>query len=289
MLFEPAFISQYQVAFTELVRLGKVSSQKVIQGKETNREDTKAERLFVCLQALKNSQLTDAKIEALEYCLRSLNQSLTVPTIQPVVVITPEQIVIPPAPIVNDEINPNAGIFTLTGGDLEITQNSNPVIDLEPGEFDLLGSDLEITQQSYMDLEPGIFNLSGSSLSIEYDPYIPYDLYAVLNEAVGGSPTWRVVFEEGANTKTFNLAGNGDSDTDVFRVDGDVTVTVYKTSNSGITEDAGDVMFSLNGSMQDTQTFLASDNLDGSGSNFKQYTFTGLTEGDSIEITITEG
>lgn len=78
--FEPSFVTQYQPAFTELVRLGSVAAQKRVDGKESLKEDSIAQRLFIVLQALDSDGLSAKQAEALEYCLLRLNESLSGPT-----------------------------------------------------------------------------------------------------------------------------------------------------------------------------------------------------------------
>jgi hypothetical protein len=80
--FSDSFISQYSDAFNELLRLGTLASQNRTEGKSSNGEDKKADRLLLILQALSKPGLNLKEIEALEYCLHRLNESLVIPTVQ---------------------------------------------------------------------------------------------------------------------------------------------------------------------------------------------------------------
>jgi hypothetical protein len=117
-----------------------------------------------------------------------------------------------------------------------------------------------------------------------------YTIVLEYNEAVPLTPTWSARFEivSPFTRRGLTVTGNGDTDTLTMPApDDEVICTVYKTSNSGLAQDAGDVAFYLNGSPVDTQFFLNGDNV-GIGSP-KQYIFTGLTPGDEMKAIITEG
>lgn len=79
--FSSTFITQYSEAFNELLRLGTLSSQKKVEGEESISSDETASRMLTILQALDSPDLTEAEIEALEYCLLRLNESLVTPTV----------------------------------------------------------------------------------------------------------------------------------------------------------------------------------------------------------------
>jgi hypothetical protein len=79
--FSQSFITQYSDAFDELLRLGAIAAQNKIEGKSTKAEDSKANRILTILQALSSPGLTNKNIEALEYCLKRLNESLAIPTV----------------------------------------------------------------------------------------------------------------------------------------------------------------------------------------------------------------
>mgnify|MGYP000520602178 CR=1 FL=1 len=79
--FSSTFITQYSDAFNELLRLGTLSSQKKVEGEESISSDETASRMLTILQALDSPDLTEAEIEALEYCLLRLNESLVTPTV----------------------------------------------------------------------------------------------------------------------------------------------------------------------------------------------------------------
>jgi len=79
--FSSTFITQYSDAFNELLRLGTLSAQKKVDGEESISSDETASRMLIILQALDSPDLTEAEIEALEYCLLRLNESLVTPTV----------------------------------------------------------------------------------------------------------------------------------------------------------------------------------------------------------------
>ena len=74
--FDPAFITQYEDSFTEVVRLGSLAAQKSILGKQSKDEDQRVDRLLKVLKALSITGLSDDDIESLEYDLISQNKSL---------------------------------------------------------------------------------------------------------------------------------------------------------------------------------------------------------------------
>lgn len=280
--FETSFVTQYQPAFTELVRLGSVAAQKKVNGKDTLIEDEIAQRLFIILQALDSGGLTAKQVEALEYCLIRLNESLSGPTIEALVNVTAE------APIpVNKILRARMGSYSMTMQ--EVSMSIQRTLTAGKGSFTYSGQNPGIYYNRYLALGPASFSFIGRPVNFVYTEIDPYSYGLLLNESVAGSPSWRAIFDHGTGTRQLDVTGNGDSDSGTQKSTSNVTVTVWKTSNSGIAEDAGDVVFQLNAGTVDTQAFLASDNLDGTGANYKQYVFTGLTPGDQLDVIITEG
>lgn len=278
--FEESFVTEYQVAFNELIRLGQVAAEKNINGRESKKEDEIAQRLLICLKALSSPDLSTAQIEALEYCLRQLNHSLRVPTVTAIVDVEP----------VNESVVYRmplwAGLFRAEMQNFSITKSYT--MSFGNGSFSLGLQDIGFHRVQNMTFDYGSFILNRKNVDLSYIPYVaPTDfvLSLSLSEAVAGSPQWRAYFDATA----LNVTGNGDTDSGSLTYVGSVTATVYKITNSGITEDAGDVLFLVNGVLVDTQTFLNGDNLNGSGSNYKQYVFTGLSPADTLEVQITEG
>ena len=279
--FETSFVTQYQVAFTELVRLGSVASQKKVLGKSPSKEDSLAERMFIVLQALDSGGLDSKQVEALEYCLIQLNESLVMPTNSALVNVTAI-----PNPM-DKTLRAWAGMFNLTMQEVVIRHKRTLVAG--QGSFNLSGQAALLLYNRYLSLGQGSFTFTGNPATLTYNELSPYLYGLQLSEAVLGSPSWRATFDDGSTTKQLDVTGNGDSDSDSQKSISNVIVTVYKTSNSGIAEDDGDVLFQLNSSNVDNQAFSVSDNLDGTGANYKQYTFTGLSEGDQLDVIITEG
>jgi hypothetical protein len=114
--------------------------------------------------------------------------------------------------------------------------------------------------------------------------FAPYTVYTELTESVTGSPTWRAHFIG----KILSVTGNGATagPGNAASPSGSFSVAAYaeKTTNGGIAQDAGTVVFKKNGATMDTQNFSNSDDVSNIG-----YTFTGVAPGDDLEIIITEG
>jgi hypothetical protein len=284
--FEPSFVTQYQSAFTELVRLGSIAAQKRVDGKESLKEDSIAQRLFIVLQALDSDNLSDKEIDALEYCLISLNESLVTPTISGIVTVSPE-----PHVSATYRIRIWAGKFNNSLKDTEFSIVGPIIMGFGYGAFSASFQNMLFNRDSNIAVNNGSFSLMMEDISLSHNVYVePYAISLYLTENIGGVPTWSTDFDNGTSIPTLSVAGNADSDSATLDADGtpNVTVTVYKTSNSGITEGAGDVIFKKNTVTQSTQAFSVSDNLDGTGSNYKQYTYASLSAGDILEVEITE-
>lgn len=285
MSFSSTFITQYEVAFTELVRLSYVGAQKIVDGEDSSVEDKRAERMFICLQALDSTGLSAAQIESLEYCLRRLNHSLAVPTITALVTVTP-----PAEEAEAIEVVLFGGNFGFDGGDMAMGLSLSTLV-LGGGDFAFDGGALGITLNSSVSLAGGDFSFNGGDLTITYTPVgDPYILEMELAEAIAGTPTWVTKFDMESSPytqDTLTCTGNGATDTGELTESGNIVCTVYKTSNSGVAEDAGTVEFFLNAVSQDSQNFIASDNV---GVGFpKTYIFTGLSPGDILKAFVTEG
>lgn len=284
--FETSFVTQYQNAFTELVRLGSVASQKKVYGKDTKFEDSKAERIFTVLQALDSDGLTAKEIEALEYCLISLNDSLVVASVPDIVTVSPEAHV----PVVY-RLRAWAGLFNLSFQAFTVIRPNRYVLTAERGSFALNGQDVIFNTVRHMAAERGSFALGGQNVGLTYVPYVPptppYDLEMSYAEAVGGTPTWEADFDG----EVLSVTGNGSTDTGTLvYASGTVNVTVHKVSNAGITEDSGDVTFLINGGADGPPTsFLVGENYDGGPGNIITHTFTGLSAGDTLKVEIQEG
>ena len=284
--FESSFITQYQVAFNELIRLGQVAAEKNIDGKESKKEDDTAQRLLICLKALSSPGLSTAQIEALEYCLRQLNSSLRVPTVAAIV-------------DVSEVFNPVvyrmpswAGLFRANMQEFSANKISPYTIAVGLGSFSLTLQGVGFQRSQNMLVGNGSFALSLKNVSLTHDVYVappaPYDLELDYAEAVGGTPTWNAIFD----STYLEVTGNGDSDTDTLAYSSSTIVcSVFKVSNAGVTEDSGSVTFLINGSADGpSESFSNGQNLDGSsGANTISHTFIGLSAGDTVSVEIQEG
>jgi hypothetical protein len=279
--FEPSFVTQYQPAFTELVRLGSVAAQKKINGRDTLKEDEIAQRMFIVLQALDSDGLTVKQAEALEYCLLRLNESLSGPTVEALVSLTPTET------LIDRMLRAWRGTYTMTMQEVVMTRTR--VLTAGVGSFSLSGQAATLNYSRLLAMAPGAFSYTGIPATLTYTEIVPYEYGLILSETVGGAPSWRALFDDGANPQQLNITGTGSLTPVLQKSSSNVTVTVYKTSNSGIAEDDGSVRFRNNGAFLSTQAFSVSDNLDGTGANYKQYVFTGLSEGDELDVVITEG
>lgn len=278
--FEESFVTEYQVAFNELIRLGQVAAEKNINGRESKNEDEIAQRLLICLKALSSPDLSTAQIEALEYCLRQLNHSLRVPTVTPIVDLEPV------GSSIVYRMPTWAGLFRANMQEFTMTKRTPLTMPFDNGSFSLALQDIGFVRSQNMPISNGSFVVS-STVFFSFVPYAPstdLTLGLSLSEAVAGTPEWAAYFDVTA----LSVTGNGDTDSGAMTYISSVTVTVYKVSNSGIAEDSGFVDFLRNG-IADTpsQTFNVTDDV--SSGSPKSYTFTGLSPADSISVQITEG
>ncbi len=278
--FEPSFVTQYQPAFTELVRLGSVAAQKRVDGKESLKEDSIAQRLFIVLQALDSDGLSAKQAEALEYCLLRLNESLSGPTVEALVSLTPTET------LIDRMLRAWRGTYTMTMQ--EVVMRVTRSLAVGVGSFTYSGKDVALYYNRYLAAELGSFSYTGNPATLTYTPIDPYQFELSLFTIGGSTPSWRATFYDGTTT-TLNVTGNGNLTSGSKKSLLDITCTAWKTNGSGLTLDAGSVEFKVNGVNVDTQTFTLGENLDGTGANYKQYLFTGLSEGDLLEVIITEG
>ena len=113
---------------------------------------------------------------------------------------------------------------------------------------------------------------------------IPYDIVGSL---IGFSSTivWNARFTNSIEIKSFKLAGI-DTKNGILLSDGtgNVTGQALKTSNGGIAQDAGFVVFYKNGTQVNSVTFNVGDNV-----SAISYNYTGLVPTDDLEIEIYEG
>lgn len=284
--FEESFVTEYQVAFNELIRLGQVAAEKNINGRESKKEDEIAQRLFICLKALSSPDLSTAQIEALEYCLRQLNHSLRVPTVSAIVDVSEVF-----DPVVY-RMPSWAGLFRANMQEFSANKTSPYTLAVGQGSFSLTLQDIGFPRSQNLVVGNGSFALSLKNVNLTHNVYVappaPYDLELDYAEAVGGTPTWRALFDG----VVLEVTGNGDTDANTLAYSSSTIVCqVYKVSNSGVTEDAGNVTFLRNGAADAPSTsFLVGENYDGSsGPTTISHTFIGLSVGDTVSVEIIEG
>jgi len=112
-----------------------------------------------------------------------------------------------------------------------------------------------------------------------------------LNEAVGGTPTWRAVWNTGGSNTTHDCVGTQTQGPEsISLVTSTVTCTV--TRPSGVTEDLYQIIWKINGSNAPNPDGFAQPNpqtgLAGATISFV-YTFTGIITGDDLSVELTEG
>jgi len=112
---------------------------------------------------------------------------------------------------------------------------------------------------------------------------IPYDLEVLLAPFIP-SITYNISFGNTLETKTFAASGTF-SDTGILLLDGLTTVngSALKTSNGGIAQDSGIVVFYRNGIVMSNQIFSIGDSV------AKFFLFTSVAPGDDLKIEVYEG
>lgn len=276
--FTDSFIAQYEDAFTELLRLGTVASEKRIGGSESKKEDEKAKKIYTILQALSNPNLTAKQIEALEYCLIGSNESLAVPTVQ--LIFDPE------IATTKYILRAGIGVFRLTGEDVSLLRQYMEALGY--GAFTLTGLDVNFVfsvsggPAAYsMTADYGSFGLTGQDVTLTFTPVI-LDLQSSLLTSFS-LIQYESSFYNGTDTTDINIIGNGSSGSDTVRYASSVDATVSKQTNGGIAEGTGSIVFKLNGVTVSTYPFSPGDNL-----NNVTYTYTGLNANDLLKTEISE-
>jgi len=112
---------------------------------------------------------------------------------------------------------------------------------------------------------------------------VPFDLSATLDYELDSAPTWNAEFA-GISSYNENLVGD-DTWTSTLDSTGTTSLiaTASRTTGGGLAEGDGYVQFLKNGIVLDTQTFSAGEDV-----SDINYTFLGLTGGESFEIIISE-
>jgi len=185
-LFSTSFLDTYYTSFTEFLRLMTEASERMIDGKESKSRVATANKFYTILTALKTTGLTDKEIEALRYCLLNLN-----PNLSDISQITEG----PPATVAEAfTLVANTGLFNLSGQDVDFSIGDSATLDV--GSFTLNGQDVEFSDSNTVDLDVGSFALTGQDVDFTYTaPADPYLLEMELAEAIGGTPTWRTIFD----------------------------------------------------------------------------------------------
>ena len=296
--FSSTFTTKYSTALHELLRLGSLASQKKISGKESLVEDDRAQRMLMVLLALSKPGLSSDQIESLEYCLRNLNETLVKPTL-----FGPTVQSLFPFTLVPKRLSayPHAS-YLLSGSNVNLVYSPRQRVTLSmaPGSFTVTGENATLTPVIHnhytLSMSPGSFALTGIdstlTLSIQSET-----LEAYLETEAFGAQHFLCDFYNGFDPhKQITVVGNGGFGTRPIHYGATMLVTVKKTTNGGIAQDVGHVIFSKNGineagtgsigSGNGTQNFVLGDNL---GTGSIQYGFTGLVADDLLRVTITEG
>lgn len=139
-----------------------------------------------------------------------------------------------------------------------------------------------------VDTSRNITGLAGGELlrveiSEEPAPLDDYTITSALAEAVSGTPTWEAHFAGDFHTLVGSTSDGPDSKPSPSG-SFSIAAAAKKTTNGGLAQDAGNVLFNHNGVTMDTQVFAITDDV----SNLT-YTFLGVAPGDNLDIIITEG
>lgn len=108
---------------------------------------------------------------------------------------------------------------------------------------------------------------------------------AVLSENVTGNPEWNWIFSA-LGGAALGRDSSGTSSATITADERSVPASAYKSSNSGVAQGNGSIVFKKNGVTMNTQTFNNGDNLSNPG---KQYTFTNVFASDILRVEVTEG
>lgn len=294
--FSEAFVTQYQDAFEELLRLGTLSAQRRVEGKESKAEDAVAVRLLIVLQALSKPGLTAAQTESLEYCLVKLNKSLAAPTVD---TLLPQDIVPP-----HFYARMLPVLYNMTMQDMNYTFALQMA--MTPAEYVLTPQNF-VTQFTAgtivhysISMDPAQYVLTMQEFTGTFT-LGTVDVELLLEDAFLAQ-SFRVVFGAGARNR---LTAVGDPLNDLEsgnrRYSSSVTMTVTKLSNAGVVLDNGVIVFRrtpFGGSEADepgsgaigsglgSQSFVGGQDLD---SFTIDYVFTGLAVGDKISANVYEG
>lgn len=279
--FDSAFITQYQASFEEVVRLGRIASERAIQGKRSPEEDLQINHFLKVLRALSIPGLSDDDIESLEYDLISQNEGIMVPTVDSLYPQVNEfNIAHINTPGVRRRSAPALSFLAVASKTIETATRlrSAPAI-----SFQSVVSGVHMATLSLDTVER-----SRTSPSLTIDEYSAgTDVAMTLSSAFGGS-TFRTSFSGVVRTLTciqgFDLVPVSSSGVIDFQYN--VTVTVKKISNAGIAQDAGTIIWRKNGVDVNTYSFVLGENLGGAG---QSYAYTGLVDSDEISVYIAEG
>lgn len=279
--FDPAFITQYEDSFTEVVRLGSLAAQKSILGKQSKDEDRRVDRFLKVLKALSIPGLSADDIESLEYDLISQNQTLFVPTAQ---TLYPQVNNFNKArintPDVKRRTTQNLGFVAVASMVISPAsrQRSQPSISFQSIISGVHSDTLSMNTVARTITKPAITLTAYTAET---------DVSAELSSAFGGS-TFRVSFS--GIVRTLTLVQGFDlipvTESGIIDFQDSVTVTVKKLSNGGLAQDAGTIVWRKNGVDQSSYAFVLGENLGGAG---KSYAYTGVVDSDEISVYIAEG
>lgn len=281
--FSLSFITQYDDAFTELLRLGTEASQNRINGIETDKLDCTAKSLLRILEALDCPELTDEEIEALEGCLRTLNQSLAVPTVHSPL---PDSLFPRHYVMRGGQLN-----FTVTGQD--ITYQNGYTIAADVGLFAENGQDAGLVYATPVFANYSITADAGSFIETGQDASFSLvqeqiTIKAGIQVEAFGPQTFGSAFDDGGGGSFPEILNTGflDSSSQSMNHNDTVYCVVKKYTNGGIAQAAVSVQFFKNGSLMATQfRNIGEDCFSGIPLD---YTFTSVNFNDVLETLINE-
>jgi hypothetical protein len=160
-----------------------------------------------------------------------------------------------------DEFLMDAGVgsFTLTGQDVGMFRNIAMVAD--QGSFVLTGQDATLTLLQEIDIQMELF------------------------ENIVPSTTWVSQFDNGVDPfKQLSVTDNGGTDADTLNAGTSVDVAVSKTTNLGVAEAAGAVIWYKNAVEQDRVTFNITDDV-----SLNTRTITSVVPTDVLKVEVYEG
>lgn len=281
--FSSSFVAHYDDAFTELLRLGTEASRDKINGIQTDKKDCTAKSLLRILEALDCAELTDDEIESLEGCLRSLNESLAVPTVHSPLPdsLFPKRYVMRGGQlnftVTGQDISyqngftiaANNGLFVENGQDAGLIYATpvfaNYSITADAGSFVETGQDVDLpVTQEQITIKSGI----------QVEAFGPQTFGSAFDN--GDAPSFQEMFNTGFLDHSSQSMNHGDP----------VYCVVKKYTNGGIAQAAVSVQFFKNGVLMATQ--FRNTGEDCFSGIPLDYTFTSVNFNDVLETLINE-